>query len=193
MINKLFGMMERIKKRWLRFYRLRVFEYYTNQRTDRCSILGPITLINHNVRIGKNVTFYPNVMLFGDGIIEIGDNVDIGNNTIIYAKAEYGGVKISSNSMIAANCYIIDSNHGIVQDILMREQPLDSSPIIIGEDVWIGTDCQVLKGRRIDSGAVIGAGSLVNRDIPANAIAAGIPARILKYRSQHSTSGNLDE
>ena len=95
--------------------------------------------------------------------------------------------------MIAANCYIIDSNHGIVQDILMREQPLDSSPIIIGEDVWIGTDCQVLKGRRIDSGAVIGAGSLVNRDIPANAIAAGIPARILKYRSQHSTSGNLDE
>lgn len=54
------------------------------------SLVGKMTLINRNVICGKNVTIYPNVMFFGDGRIEIGDHVDIGNGTIIYASKSGG-------------------------------------------------------------------------------------------------------
>lgn len=77
-------------------------------------------MINPNIRVGNNVTFYPDVMLFGDGLIEIGDNVDIRNGTIIYASKDGGGIKIGSNTMIAGQCYISDCDHGIKANIPMR-------------------------------------------------------------------------
>ena len=181
MLNKIIYFLDRIKEKIIRSWRLRVFQAKTGSKA-KCRILGKMTLINRNVRIGKNVTFYPNVMLYGDGPIEIGDNVDIGNNVIIYAQNNGGGVKIGHNSMIAANCYIIDSNHGISAALPMNQQPLQSQPIEIGEDVWIAANCQILKGAKIEHGAVIGAGSLVNKHIDANAIAFGTPARVHRYK-----------
>lgn len=182
MLNKFLYLLDRAKEKWLRYYRLCVFRARTGQRAEGCTILGKMTLINPNVKVGRNVTFYPNVMLFGDGIIDIGDNVDIGNNNIIYAKKPSGGISIGNNTMIAADCYIIDSNHGIKRDILMREQPLDTAPIKIGEDVWIAAGVQIVKGAQIENGAVIGAGSVVNKHIPENAIAIGSPAKVYRYR-----------
>lgn len=182
MVNKLFWLFDRAKEKWLRYYRLCVFCAKTGQKAEKCTVLGKMTLINPNVRIGRNVTFYPNVMLFGDGLIEIGDNVDIGNNVIIYAKKPSGGVKIGSNTMIAANSYIIDSNHGTKGGVLMREQPLETEKIEIGEDVWIAANCQIIKGACIENGAVIGAGSVVKDHIPPCAVAVGAPAKVRKYR-----------
>lgn len=69
-----------------------------------------MNLINRNITVRKNVTFYPDVMLFGDGPIIIGDNVDIGNGTIIYSSKNGGGVTIGNNTMIAAQSYIIDTD-----------------------------------------------------------------------------------
>lgn len=113
--------------------------------------------------------------------IEIGDNVDIGIGTVIYSS---NGVKIGNNTNIAGQCYIIDCNHGTRKGTLIREQPNDSSPngICIGDDVWIGAQCSILKGANIENGAVVGAQSLVNTDIPENAIVVGTPCRVIKYR-----------
>ena len=88
-----------------------------------------------NVKFGHNVTLYPGVYFWGRDI-EIGDNVDIGIGTIIYSR---NGVKIGSNTSIAAQCYIIDSNHGTASGTLIRKQPMDTAEggIEIGEDVWI--------------------------------------------------------
>lgn len=107
--------------------------------------------------------------------------MDIGIGTIIYSR---NGVKIGSNTSIAAQCYIIDSNHGMARDTLIREQPMDTAEngIEIGEDVWIAAQCMVLKGAKINNHAVIGAQSLVNSEIPENAIAMGTPARVKSYR-----------
>ena len=113
--------------------------------------------------------------------IEIGDNVEIGIGTIIYAKKK---VKIGSNSSIAGQCYIIDTNHGTKAGTLFRNQPdvTASNGIIIGEDVWIGAQCSILKGSKINDGVIIGAQSLVNSEIPNNAIIVGCPAKVIKYR-----------
>lgn len=176
-----FGVIERIKNKWLRYYRRQVFFWYTKTKPEKLRILGPMTLINPNVKVGKNVTFYPNVMLFGDGPIVIGDNAELGNNCVIYAH-HTGGIYIGANSMVAANCYIIDSNHGTAVSAPMREQPLETKAVEIGSDVWIAANCHVLKGAKIGSGAVIGAGSLVNKEIPENMIAFGTPAKPYKMR-----------
>ena len=84
--------------------------------------------------------------------------------------------------MIAAQCYIIDTDHGIRANELMRNQKNTVAPIVIGNDVWIAAGCKILKGSHIQDGAVIGAASLVKGEIPRNSIAVGIPARVKKYR-----------
>lgn len=145
------------------------------------NVLGKVYINAKNVKIGKNVTFYPGVYLWGNDI-EIGDNVDIGIGTIIYSK---NGIRIGNNTNIAGQCYIIDSNHGTKKDRLIREQADDAAPngIYIGDDVWIGAQCSILKGAQIEKGAVIGAQTMVNKPVPAYAIVAGTPFKIIKYRN----------
>mgnify|MGYP004606892653 CR=1 FL=1 len=79
---------DRVYKHFLRKYREYIFLKKTG---NKARLVGNVTLINTNVKLGKNVTIYPDVMFFGDGLIEIGDNVDIGNGTVIYASKIGGG------------------------------------------------------------------------------------------------------
>lgn len=145
------------------------------------SIVGDITVINRNIKLGHNVTIYPDVMFFGDGLIEIGDNVDIGNGTLIYS-SKSGGVSIGKNSMIAAQCYIIDTDHGIEKEKLIREQNNTAAKVTIGEDCWIAANVTVLKGSQINDGAVVGAKSLVKGNVESNSIVVGAPCRKIKMR-----------
>lgn len=86
--------------------------------------------------------------------------------------------------MIAAQCYIIDTDHGIVKDELMRNQKNTVSPISIGEDVWIAAGAKVLRGSVLEDGCIIGAQSVVKGKITSNAIAVGVPAKIIRYREK---------
>lgn len=124
------------------------------------------------------MSIWPNVYFSGNNII-IGDNVQIGYGTIIHSSK---GVIIGSNTQIAAQCYIIDTNHGTVRGELMQKQPLEAETIEIGEDVWIGAQCTVLKGVKIGSHAVVAANTVVNKDVPPYAIVAGSPAKVIRYR-----------
>ena len=128
-------LIDRIKQKLIRIYRKAVFRKKIHCPHKSFSLEGKINLINTNINMGKNVRIYPDVTFFGDGIIDIGDNVDIGQGTIIYSSKKGGGVKIGSNTMIAGQCYIIDMDHGIKADELIRNQINTVSPIIIGEDV----------------------------------------------------------
>lgn len=177
-----FSLFSKIVHKISNFYKRAVFRDYVNCSHNEFSIIGKITVINKNVKIGRHVTFYPDVMLFGDGLIEIGDNVDIGNGTIIYSSKNRGGVKIGNNTLIAAQTYIIDHDHGIHKGQLIREQTNSVEPVSIGNDVWIAAGCKILRGSIIHDGAIIGAASLVKGEIPENAIAVGIPAKVIKHR-----------
>lgn len=84
--------------------------------------------------------------------------------------------------MIAAHNYIIDMDHGIARGELICKQSNSVCPVVIGNDVWLGACATILKGSKIGNGAVIGAKALVKGEIPENAIAVGIPAKVLRYR-----------
>lgn len=138
-------------------------------------------MINQNVKVGSNCLIMPGVQFFGDGPIVIGNNVSIGNNTMLYASKD-GGITIGDNTMIAADCYIIDTDHGIRAGTPMCQQPNTVKRVQIGSDVWLAAGVKVLKGSVIGDGAVVGALSLVKGEVESNAVVCGVPAKVLKYR-----------
>lgn len=111
--------------------------------------------------------------------IYIGARTYINRHTILDASVS---IKIGQDCAIGPGCYITDHDHGIEANLPPLAQPLISEPTYIGDRAWIGANVTVLKGVTIGNGAVIGAGSVVTKDIPANAIAVGVPAKVIRYR-----------
>ena len=110
--------------------------------------------------------------------IVIGDNVGISGTTITARKE----IIIGNDVNIGSGCLITDSDaHSIRwQDRLNGDHNIKAAPIHIGDKVFIGARSIILKGVTIGEGSVIGAGSVVTKDVPANAIVAGNPAKVVK-------------
>lgn len=180
-MSKLWLYIDRVIQFFFRYYRKRTFLSKINNTPSNLRVLGEVRFNATNVEIGNNVTIYPGVYFWGSGSIKIGDNVDLGIDTIIYSKSN---VTIGNNTSIAAQCYIIDSNHGTKKGLLINKQPLEfeREGITIGNDVWIGAGAKIIKGSCIKNGAVIGAMSLVNKEVTENSIAVGVPASVIKKR-----------
>ena len=113
--------------------------------------------------------------------ITIGNWTTVGHHTFIFSKNE---IKIGNNCLIAPFCYLADSDHGIDCITLIREQAMTTKPIIIGNDVWLGTGAVITKGVTIGDGAVVAAHAVVTHDVPPNAVVAGTPAKIIRYREK---------
>lgn len=94
-----------------------------------------------------------------------------------------GGVLIGENTMIAAQCFVIDMDHGIESEKKICQQKNKADKIIIGSDCWLGANVTVLKGSQIYDGAVVGAKSLVKGVVEANTVVVGIPCKKVKMRS----------
>lgn len=92
-------------------------------------------------------------------------------------------LEIGRDCMIGPHCYFTDGNHGIAPGRAVKFQDIKSAPVIIEDEVWIGAGVVVLAGVRIGRGAVVGAGSVVTREVPAGAVAVGVPARPVRNRS----------
>lgn len=105
----------------------------------------------------------------------IGNNVFMNHNCSITCINE---ITIGDNCNIANNVVIVDHNHRIGR--FGVEEGLDSSPVHIGKNVWIGANSVILKGVSIKDGAIIAAGAVVNQDIPAYEIWGGVPAKRIK-------------
>lgn len=163
-----------IKKKW----NSAVFSKIVGKKV---SVVENCVVINKNITVGDNFTVYPNVMFFGDGPIVIGNNVSIGNGTVIYSSSQTG-VYIGDNTMIAAYCYITDTDHGVEKNNLIRYNMNTHAKVIIGNDCWIAAGAKILKGANVMDGAVIGAQAVVKGEIPMNAIAVGVPERVIRYR-----------
>jgi acetyltransferase-like isoleucine patch superfamily enzyme len=113
------------------------------------------------------------------GKIDIGEGTYINRYTILDAHER---IRIGREVMIGPHCFITDGNHGMDPAASVKSQPMTAHPVEIEDEVWIGAHVTILPGVRIGRGAVIGAGSVVTRNIPANSIAIGVPARVRRMR-----------
>lgn len=159
----------------------------------------------HKIHLGDNVVIDDNVVLDAKGTdnkgIFIGDGAFVGRNTIlsckngdIYldAKANLGfnceifsanEVRVGKNTLMAAYCYLVGGTHTFVRtDIPMLFQEREARGIRVGDNAWLGAHVVVFDGTRIGDECVIGAGAVVNSDIPDWHIAVGIPAKVVKDR-----------
>lgn len=152
-----------------------------NTRIGRIRVIWP-----HQIQIGSNCKLEHNIFLKFDGIYCPGPNIKICNNVFIGAGCEFNisnSITIGNDCLIASGCKFIDHNHGTDSKDLMRVQKCPSNPIIIENNVWIGVDSKILMGVHIATGAIVGAGSVVNKSIPANEIWAGVPAKKIGERT----------
>lgn len=111
--------------------------------------------------------------------VYIGKNTVIGRHCMITAK---NSIRIGENVLMGAYVQVIDHNHGSKKGQTIRSQAAEIGEVVIGNDVWIGAGVKILNGCHIGDGVVIGSNAVVTGDIPPNAIAVGIPARVIKYR-----------
>ncbi len=93
-------------------------------------------------------------------------------------------IQIGCRVEIAARCAFFSFDHGMDPELPIAQQPLTTrGPIIIEDEAWLGYGVIVLSGVRIGKGAVIGAGSVVTKDVPAGAVAVGAPAHVVRMRA----------
>jgi acetyltransferase-like isoleucine patch superfamily enzyme len=116
-----------------------------------------------------------------------GGTIEIGPDTHLQPRCQLsayvGSIRIGARISIAPNVAFYPYDHGIQAGIPVRQQPLESKgDIVIEDDVWIGTGVIVLAGVHIGAGAVVAAGSIVTRRVPADAVVAGSPARVIRLR-----------
>lgn len=115
------------------------------------------------------------------GPLHIGKECDLGAHVIL---SSVGGITLEPNVLIAGNCYIGGARYNLddLETPIMYQGIYSRGPIHIGEGTWIGASATILDGVKIGRGCVIGAGSLVTKDLPDYSIAVGSPASVIKKR-----------
>lgn len=138
-----------------------LYKFALNEMGVNCNICDGVTISRpQNIYLGNRVSIHEYTLIGGSGDIKIGNYVAIGSN-----------------------CSIISENHNFNdKQIKIKDQGVTPQPIVIGENVWLGCKVIILGNVTIGHGAVIGAGSVVTRSVPENAIVVGNPARVIRQR-----------
>lgn len=111
---------------------------------------------------------------------DFGKNIHVGENVFINACChfqDHGGVTLGDGCQIGHNVVFATLNHGLEPADRGTTYP---APIVLGRNVWVGSNATILQGVTIGDNAVVAAGAVVSRDVPANTIVGGVPARIIK-------------
>jgi acetyltransferase-like isoleucine patch superfamily enzyme len=136
---------------------------------------------NDGITIGSGVFIGRNTILScKDGNIVLGDGANVGFNCEIFSAST---VTVGRDTLIAAYCYVIGGDHDFsdpTQPILAQARR--SSGVTIGDGAWLGAGAKLLDGVTVGDRAIVGAGAVVREAVPAGAIAAGIPAKIVGQR-----------
>lgn len=179
-----------VKKAYLRF-RYWYTEYFLR---PECESLGPwhtvmkpwyVNISGNNIRIGKCFTAIGEQMHQveigvwgreeGQGRIEIGDCVLMSPGSRLSASDE---IVIGNGVMLANGAYVTDSDWHTIYDRTKRDERV--TPVHIGDNVWLGDHATVLKGVTIGENSVVAARAVVTRDVPANVVVAGNPAKVIR-------------
>ena len=180
---------------WLKKLYLQTRHWYTEYfLRPECEYLGPyhtvmkpwyVHISGPNIRIGQCFTAIGEPMhrveigvwgrQVGEGRIEIGDCVLISPGSRLSASDE---IVLGNGVMLANGVYITDSDWHTIYNRTVRDECV--TPVHIGDNVWLGDHAIVLKGVTIGENSVVAARAVVSRDVPANVVVAGNPAKVVK-------------
>jgi acetyltransferase-like isoleucine patch superfamily enzyme len=141
----------------------------------------PVEIVNPQaIAIGDNVFLGPGCLLWTEGddvTLEIGDGTGVTGYCVFSASSS---VRIGRSVLMGRGVHVMDHNHGREAGAPVIEQGLaDVAPVRIGDGAWLGDHVMVLPGVTIGRGAVVGANSVVTKDVPDRAVAVGAPARVV--------------
>jgi len=165
-----------------------IFKSYCNVFGRNLRLVGGIPLVMGSayIELGNSVTLHGATTIVGAKITD-NPKLIIGNNTHLGYQVEVyigGNVTIGNDVLIANRVSFVGYDFHPIDPIKRKNnEPADASgsgDITIGDNVWIGMNCIILKNVTIGENAIIGAGSLVKEDIPANSIAVGSPAKVVR-------------
>jgi acetyltransferase-like isoleucine patch superfamily enzyme len=142
-----------------------------------------------NIKIAKSAEVSLSAKLNCDksGLIEIGENCLI--NELCSFTAHCSTIKIGNGVLVGPETVIHTLNHRFERsDLPIWTQGVQTKSIIVEDDVWIGAHCTIINGVRIGAHSIIGAHSLVNKDIPPYSIAHGVPCKVYKSRADNNTT-----
>ena len=138
----------------------------------------------------------PSFRVFPPFYTDFGKNITVGKNVFINACChfqDHGGVTLGDGCQIGHNVVFATLNHGFAPEDRSTTYP---APIVLKKNVWVGSNATILSGVTIGENAIVGAGSVVTKDVPDNAIVGGVPAKVIKYIqspvTQITTSGISD-
>ena len=119
-----------------------------------------------------------------EGRVEIGAKTVIGQECTISA---YQRVQIGAECVIADRAMFIDFDHGVVEvERPIRSQGIYKRDVVVGSNVWIGYGACILRGVQVGDNSIVGTNAVVTKDVPANAVVAGSPARVIRMREEPS-------
>jgi acetyltransferase-like isoleucine patch superfamily enzyme len=120
-----------------------------------------------------------------EGVVEIGAKTVFGQECTISA---YRHVRIGEQCVVADRVMLIDFDHGVTEvERPIRHQGIYTREVIVGSNVWIGYGACILRGVRVGDNSIIGTNSVVTRDVPANAVVGGVPAKVIRMREAPET------
>ena len=134
-------------------------------------------ILRDRVYVGRNTIIYCK-----NGDIEIGENVSLSANCVVFSSNR---LTMKKNSVVAAFAYLLSGGEYDLNDptpLALQKGTCTKGPLEIGEDCWIGAGAKVLDGASLGDHVVLGAGAVANKPVPANSIAVGVPARVVKSR-----------
>ena len=154
--------------------------------TDGLCFVGPGVVFeigrNAKVRLGRwSWIGHGTKIRAHEGRVEIGAKSVLGQECTI---SSFQHVSIGRECIVADRVMLIDFDHGVVEvERPIREQGIYKRDVRVGHNVWIGYGAAFLRGATVGDNAVIGTFSVITKDVPANAVVAGVPARVLRMRS----------
>lgn len=122
----------------------------------------------------------PTFKAFPPFYTDFGKNITVGRNVFINACCnfqDHGGVTLGDGCLIGHNVVFATLNHGIAPD---QRSVMHPAPIRLGKNVWVGSSSTILQGVTVGDNAIIAAGSVVTKDVPANTIVGGVPAKVIR-------------
>lgn len=137
------------------------------------------------VTLGTGATLAPNVSLRNGERITVGAGTQIGERAYLWAGDSAGSITIGEHCRFGPEVFVTASDYGLLPDQPIAYQERNERDVLIGNDVWLGARVFVGAGVTIGDGCVVSAGSVVTKSLPANSVAVGIPARIVRRREDY--------